>query len=85
MNVDETIVVIICIAILIVIGIPYVLSLIFAPYYFNFGFGKWFFHDVMKWHRPDETNSFDGCSFHSRCKICGKEIMQDSQGNWFTF
>ena len=41
----------------------------------------------MNWHRPKESeeNSFDGCSEHNHCKFCGKEIMQDSQGNWFTF
>ena len=34
---------------------------------------------------PTETeeNTFDGCSKHNHCKYCGKEIMQDSQGNWF--
>ena len=40
---------------------------------------------IMHWHLPDETSSFDGCSNHSYCKFCNKEIMQDSQGNWFTF
>jgi len=44
---------------------------------------KWFFHNVMKWHLPNNEESFDGCSIHSTCKFCGKEIMQDSQGNWF--
>lgn len=73
------------ITILIVLGIPYVLTLIFSPFYFKFGFGKCFFHDVMKWHRPEETeeSTFDGCSIHNHCKFCGEEILQDSQGNWF--
>ena len=44
---------------------------------------KRFYHNVLKWHLPNEEQGFDGCSFHSNCKICGKEIMQDSQGNWF--
>ena len=26
---------------------------------------------------------FDGCSLHSTCSKCGKEVMQDGQGNWF--
>jgi len=26
---------------------------------------------------------FDGCSLHSKCSKCGKEVMQDGQGNWF--
>jgi len=43
-----------------------------------------FYHDIMEWHLPNDTEqSFDGCSFHSHCRFCGKEIMQDSQGNWY--
>ena len=45
--------------------------------------GVWFFHDIMGWHYPDDSSSFDGCSIHSCCRYCKKEIMQDSQGNWF--
>ncbi len=45
---------------------------------------KWFYHNILGWHLPsDKLQEFDGCSFHAHCKICGKEIMQDSQGNWF--
>lgn len=44
-----------------------------------------FCHDILGWHKPDDTHEFDGCSEHSHCRFCGKEIMQDSQGNWFTF
>lgn len=51
--------------------------------YLETGFGKRLYHDLMGWHQPDNSGSFDGCSEHSRCKYCGKEIMQDSQGNWF--
>ena len=47
------------------------------------GIFKIFYHNVLGWHKPDNKESFDGCSFHSHCKYCGKEIMQDSQGNWF--
>ena len=50
-----------------------------------FKFLTWFYHGALHWHRPDETEFNDGCSFHSHCRFCGKEIMQDSQGNWFTF
>lgn len=85
MTIPETVVVIVCISILIVLGIPFALTLIIAPFYFKFGIGKWFLHDFMHWHLPDGTNSFDGCSHHSHCKFCNKEVMQDSQGNWFTF
>lgn len=42
-------------------------------------------HDVLGWHEPDysEYVVFDGCGFSSICKICGKYIAPDSQGNWF--
>lgn len=52
--------------------------------YFKFGFGKRYYHDILGWHTPDDSPQwFDGCSEHARCKHCGQEIMQDSQGNWF--
>lgn len=59
--------------------------IIFAPLilYLEFGWFKGFYHDVLQWHEPIDECGFDGCSFHSVCKHCGKEIMQDSQGNWF--
>ena len=52
--------------------------------YFKFGwFSKWF-HNVLKWHQPDNSpHGYDGCSIHAKCKWCGEDIMQDSQGNWF--
>jgi len=34
-------------------------------------------------HRPQSQQGFDGCSFTSKCKKCGNEILQDGQGNWF--
>lgn len=47
--------------------------------------GKWFFHDILGWHMPDDETTFDGCSMHSHCRFCKREIMEDSQGNWFVF
>jgi hypothetical protein len=36
------------------------------------------------WHNGSGgNNSFDGCSALATCSKCGKEVMQDSQGNWF--
>jgi hypothetical protein len=63
----------------------YVLSIVISPLYFKWGKIKWFYHDVMEWHMPNEDDPeyFDGCSVHAKCKHCGKGIMQDSQGNWF--
>jgi hypothetical protein len=44
-----------------------------------------FYHDILEWHIPDEKveHYSDGLSEHAICKFCGKDIMQDSQGNWF--
>lgn len=50
-----------------------------------FKFLVWFYHDIMGWHKPNDSHFNDGCSMHSHCRFCHKEIMQDSQGNWFTF
>ena len=53
-------------------------------FYFKKGWFKKFYHNVLGWHIPnDDLHEFDGCSFKNICKHCGKEIMQDSQGNWF--
>lgn len=43
-------------------------------------------HRYLGWHWPDEgefPRRFDGFSFHATCRMCGKDIMLDSQGNWF--
>ena len=43
-----------------------------------------FYHNILNWHLPDdEPQEFDGCNIHTHCKYCGKEIIQDSQGNWY--
>lgn len=44
-----------------------------------------FLCNVLGWHKPASNIRFNGCSLNSTCKYCGKEIMQDSQGNWFDF
>lgn len=49
-----------------------------------FNIFKKIFHDMLGWHQPDASNqTFNGCSIGSVCKYCGKEILLDSQGNWF--
>ena len=46
---------------------------------------RFLFCAVLPWHTPKVgIGSFNGCSFASICKRCGKRILQDSQGNWFT-
>lgn len=51
--------------------------------YKKFGWFKRFYHDILGWHEPTDEKEFDGCNTHSHCKYCGKELMQDSHGNWF--
>ena len=66
-----------------------ILVLIWFPgiMYLLTGHPRFIYHDILGWHEPDKNAKIwnDGCSFRCRCKHCGKEIMQDSQGNWFTF
>jgi hypothetical protein len=41
------------------------------------------FREFMGWHNPIDISGSDGCSFQSKCKLCGEELLMDSQGNWF--
>ena len=68
-----------------ILFITLLMTYVFPFLYFKWGIGKWFFHNVLGWHSPKNDNDVwcDGCSFHCKCKHCGKDIMQDSQGNWF--
>lgn len=42
-----------------------------------------FLCNVLGWHSPSAVITFDGVSFHSVCRHCGRRITQDSQGNWY--
>lgn len=44
---------------------------------------KKFLCNFLGWHEPTTKIIFDGFNLTSTCKYCGKQIMQDSQGNWF--
>jgi len=50
----------------------------------TFKIGK-FFCRWLHWHAPDSSiwSAPGDINIHSICKYCGKEIMMDSQGNWF--
>ena len=41
------------------------------------------FCKILGWHKAPTKQGFDGCSKNGECPRCGKEVMQDSQGNWF--
>ena len=48
-------------------------------------FGTSYSCRFWSWHNGKGMikKKFDGCSVYSICSKCGKEVMQDSQGNWF--
>lgn len=49
-----------------------------------FGFFKRFYHDIIGWHIPDESlTRFDNSGIRvSRCKYCGRDLVEDYKGNW---
>lgn len=42
-----------------------------------------FFCDYFGWHKEPKDTTFNGFNSSGKCPRCGKEVMQDSQGNWF--
>jgi len=43
-----------------------------------------FWCDIMGWHKAPLRQGFDGASLNGRCPRCGKRVLRDSQGNWFS-
>lgn len=43
------------------------------------------FREWMGWHKPDSFPHLAPMSIspESRCRYCGRRILQDSQGGWF--
>ena len=75
------------IGLLIGVALFIVTLFVFAIAYIRTGFAKRFYHDVLGWHEPaDGSRHFPymNLSPHATCRHCGREIIQDSQGNWFT-
>lgn len=53
--------------------------------YLKTGLFKMFYHDGLDWHVPiNDSKHYRGINHCAICKHCGKRIMQDSQGNWFS-
>lgn len=51
---------------------------------------RWLLCSFLGWHNGSGQSAkrgliagFDGLSLHATCSRCGKEVMMDSQGNWF--
>lgn len=66
-----------------ILGGVLALFLVLAILYLTIGWNKWLFHNLLGWHKPIKEKTFKGINIISKCKYCGKEIAQDSQGNWF--
>lgn len=47
-----------------------------AILYLKYGFGKWFYHDTLKWHLP--SGEYHG-SNQFVCKHCGKIISREEK------
>ena len=70
--------------IVLIIFIMYAILFFTCPIiYMKTGKFKHWHHDILHWHEPDQSIIYKGLNTHSKCKYCGKHIMQDSQGNWF--
>jgi len=41
------------------------------------------FCDILGWHYKVKPIYWLGINLHGTCKLCGKDCIQDSQGNWF--
>ena len=43
---------------------------------------RYFLCHCLGWHKPVDKVEFDGRAWLSKCKYCGKDIMENNQGNW---
>ena len=50
-----------------------------SVFYPKLGMFKFFYHDILNWHVPIESNPH----IHSTCKYCEKDIVHDSFGIWY--
>ena len=66
-----------------ILGGVLALFLVLAILYLAIGWNRWLFHNLLGWHKPIKEKIFRGTNIISKCEYCGKEIAQDSQGNWF--
>lgn len=41
--------------------------------------------NILGWHKPiNKIKYLGGDNFKSTCKYCGREILRDSTGSWFS-
>ena len=76
----------VCLTILGAMVVPYTLAVVCSPFYYKWGIGKRFYHNMLGWHLPQrEQITQIGENAKSQCRLCGREIIQDSRGNWFSY
>ena len=62
----------------------FVILLFFLMVIEKFSENRWFC-DFWGWHhpKPGDKMGFNGISMTGKCGRCGKDIMTDSNGDWF--
>ena len=68
---------------IILLIIAFIIMIICPILYTKFGWFKEIYHDILHWHKPDESTIVKGFGIHGKCKYCGRHIMKDIKGNWF--
>lgn len=53
--------------------------------YVRSGLFKLVYHDIFRWHEPDETKAVETANgkLYCRCRYCRRLMMRDGEGNWF--
>ena len=62
---------------------PFLLVIVIPCWIADFFSDNEWFCKFWGWHKKPDFVGNDGCSNNGRCPRCGKEVLQDSQGNWF--
>lgn len=44
--------------------------------------GVWLWHNIFRWHMPDESAEVKDNMLHSHCRYCKKEIILVGKGVW---
>lgn len=73
----------------VIVGFVAFLTLFYGPVflYYKLDWFKGFYHGIMGWHMQNKNKGItrDEVNTCAVCKHCGEKIIQDSQGNWFTY
>lgn len=64
----------------------YLALILCSPFYYKWGVGKRFYHNMLGWHIPKKKEIHQiGDELHSECKLCSREIIQDPRGTWYSY